>query len=211
MTLFLYPHPPRRWCSRQERNALLPKVSWIPARKDEAGWKGDMGTSHLSMLMGSRVHRERWIVQKIPKPYWSFNPPLPRGPILSGAGRSPPWLAWFPIVLDFAHPFLWKRPPAQREDAQGIGEATWSGLLGAALRGALFVILFSGSGIWGGTRAHDMQHFESRVGRDCDRYMLMPLKIAILLHLKGSYGTSLFLKAQYTQVLCQVTYMHCVL
>lgn len=69
---------------------------------------------------------------------------------------------------------------------------------GSCLHCTVLVILFSGRGIGGVKRAHSTQCFESGFGRHWDRCLTLPLKIRILVLLKGSRGTGRFLRAQST-------------
>lgn len=101
MTLFLSLHrtpifvscPPQRWCWEEEREALS-KVLWVAAKEDEGRWNVDTGNSHLSMLMGGRVPREKWIAQRMPRP-WVLTLPSPRGLSPHGlAGHLSGWLCF---------------------------------------------------------------------------------------------------------------------
>lgn len=73
---------------------------------------------------------------------------------------------------------------------------------GSCLHCTVLVILFSGRGIGGVKRAHSTQCFESGFGRHWDRCLTLPLKIRILILLKGSRGTGRFLRAQSTPHSC---------
>lgn len=163
-------------------------------RKMRADGKEITGTSHLSTLMGGRGHVEKWIAQKPPKPRLNLTLP-PRGLLLQMLLAS---LALLPFFLAGVHPFMEVTTGpkhskdgqlVEREDARG-----WGGCVitapGSCLCCTVLVILFSGEGIWGGERAYDMEYFECGFGRDCDRCLTLPLKIAILIHLKGSSGTN---------------------
>lgn len=67
-------------------------MPWVPAKKDEGRWEGNTGTSHLSTLMGGRVHVEKWIVQKPPKPRLHLTLPA-QGALAAGAAGLPGFAA----------------------------------------------------------------------------------------------------------------------
>lgn len=124
-----------------------------------------------------------------------FYPPTP-GPFTLHAATSPPWLC-FPSPL--VHPFMEvptspkhskdRQQVEREEDARGSGSYVIE-TPGSCLSSTVLVILFPGRGIWGAEKAHGVWHFESGVGRPWDRCLPLPLKIAILNHLKGSTGMS---------------------
>lgn len=233
VTLFpyLYPAPvfvtclPQRESWQEERGDILPKVPWAPAEKDKGRWEGDVVTWPLSMLMQAGLAGRNELHRKSPHLICvlAILPPPPAPPPQKPLTNVLPCpLPGFALLLSpcsplhgSAQPQTFKRQTAggKRRGCQGLGELRNNVITtpGSCLSRTVLVILFPGRGIWGAEKAHGVWHFESGVGRPWDSCLPLPWKMAILKHLRGSTGTSLFWGLSAHPDLREVLYMHYIL